>query len=112
MKSRIANLSADEVLAECCRDGRICPQPSRWNELWQMLPNKQQHGARWEPPLPLILAAWHESSSASKRTRLEEHIKWAHAQGALDVVYRFLSSLSDDDWHYESRSTSSGLRLR
>ena len=37
---------------------RVCPQPQRWNELWKMLPNRKRIGNGWDPPLPLILAAW------------------------------------------------------
>jgi hypothetical protein len=37
---------------------RVCPVPQRWNELWEMLPDRKRVGNGWEPPLPLILAAW------------------------------------------------------
>jgi hypothetical protein len=59
----------DEVLKEANRDGRICPQPTKWNELWEMLPNKKRKGAGWEPALPLILAAWHDTPYLSKISR-------------------------------------------
>ena len=39
-----------------------------------MLPNREPRGAGWEPPLPLILAAWWEASHSSKRARLKEHL--------------------------------------
>ena len=40
-------------------EGRVCPMPIYWNELWQMLPDKRQkENGKWEPSLPLILAAW------------------------------------------------------
>jgi hypothetical protein len=55
-------------------DGRICPNPKEWNVLWEMLPDKQQFGSSWEPPLPLILAAWLETPHFRKEARLNEHI--------------------------------------
>jgi len=29
----------------------VCPQPMRWNELYEMLPAKKRVGNGWEPPL-------------------------------------------------------------
>jgi hypothetical protein len=33
---------------------RICPKPDRWNDLWEILPDRQQQGTGWDPPLPLL----------------------------------------------------------
>ena len=90
----------DEVLMEIEKDGRICPQPQKWNELWEMLPNKKRKGAGWEPPLPLILAAWWDTPILMKKLRIQEHIRWAEQNEALDSVYEFLKSLDCDDWYY------------
>jgi len=32
------------LLAYVQADGRICPQPQRWNELWEMLSDMSQTG--------------------------------------------------------------------
>jgi hypothetical protein len=48
----------EEVLAEAQRNNRVCPQPQKWSELYELLPNKRRKGNGWEPSLPLILAAW------------------------------------------------------
>lgn len=80
-------------------EGRICPLPYRWNDLWEMLPDRTRVGSGWEPPLPLILAAWHHTSAIEKRDRLRLHIKYAAAKGILDVVDRFLRSLPQDQWY-------------
>ncbi len=90
----------DHVLEEAKRDARVCPQPLKWKELWEMLPAKRRKGAGWEPPLPLILAAWHETPHLSKLIRLQEHIRWADLHGVLPEVYDFLKSLNKDDWYY------------
>jgi len=49
----------DEIIEFAQAEGRICPVPTRWNELWEMLPDCKRVGFGWEPPLPLTLAAWH-----------------------------------------------------
>jgi len=65
-----------------------------------MLPDRKQSGASWKPPLPLILAAWHETPAMSKMFRLAEHIKWADNHGALPEVPVFLRNLREEDWHH------------
>jgi hypothetical protein len=35
------------------KNNRICPLPNRWQELYDMLPNKRRQGLGWEPALPL-----------------------------------------------------------
>jgi hypothetical protein len=39
----------DEVLAEAQRNNRVCPQPLKWNELYELLPSKRRMGNEWEP---------------------------------------------------------------
>jgi hypothetical protein len=90
----------EKLLAFCTENGRVCPAPQKWNELWQMLPEKTQHGAGWQPPLPLILAAWWEASDDAKRDRLKDHLQWADSHGALDPIVRFLRSLPEGEWHH------------
>ena len=69
--------SLEQVLAEVQKNKRVCPQPQRWQQLFDMLPDKQHRGSGWEPSLPLILAAWWDTSAMSKMLRLREHIEWA-----------------------------------
>ena len=80
--------------------GRVCPQPQAWNKLYEMLPDKKRVGNGWEPPLPLILAAWWDTPNLMKMMRLQEHIDYALAKGVLPEVDRFLRSLRDDEWHH------------
>lgn len=82
-------------------NNRICPQPQAWNRLWNLLPDRtQQPAGRWNPPLPLILAAWWDAKDADKMLRLREHIEWADAHGAIDAVDVFLRGLSEEDWFH------------
>ena len=84
----------------CKENERVCPIPMKWNELWKMLPGRSRQGNGWEPPLPLILAAWWETTNMSKSNRLREHLEWADQQNALDPVDNFLRSLPESDWHH------------
>jgi len=90
-----------DVLALATENGRVCPQPQKWQRLYELLPDKKKRkGAGWEPPLPLILAAWWGTPPSSKILRVREHIEWAAAHGVLDEVYSFLHSLPEDEWHH------------
>lgn len=74
--------------------------PMRWNELYEMLPDRNRAGGGWEPPLPLILTAWHDTPALPKMLRLAEHIKWAANHGVLNEVDHYLRGLPEEDWHY------------
>lgn len=90
-----------ESLTEYCRQhNRVCPMPQRWNALWEMLPDRKRVSARWQPPLPLILAAWDDAPAMLKMLRLAEHIEWAADHGALESVSRFLRGLREAEWFH------------
>jgi len=38
-----------EILSYCRANGRACPVPMQWNELYGMLPQTRQTGIGWEP---------------------------------------------------------------
>jgi hypothetical protein len=90
----------EEVLAEAQKYDRVCPQPQKWQQLYDLLPDKEQKGAGWEPSLPLILAAWWDTPAMSKLLRLREHIEWAAAHGCLEQVHSFLLALPEEQWHH------------
>ena len=91
-----------EMMAICKINNRVCPQPQKWNKLWQLLKNKKRVGNGWIPSLPLILAAWHQSSDFSKRERFIEHLKWADEQNQIDEIFQFLITLDEIDWYHEN----------
>ncbi len=93
-------VSLEEVLAEIQKNNRVCPQPKSWQQLYDMLPHKRHTGGGWEPSLPLILAAWWDTPSLSKKLRFHEHIKWAADHGCLKEVYVFLQNIPEDQWHH------------
>ena len=92
--------SAESLIAYCRENSRVCPMPQRWNALWELLPNRTRVGGGWQPPLPLILAAWDHTPGMLKMLRLAEHIEWADKHGTLESVARFLRGLSEEDWFH------------
>jgi hypothetical protein len=91
----------EHLMAEAKKDGRVCPQPTVWNRLWELLPNRRRAGPGWEPPLPLILAAWWEASDSDKRNRFHLHLRWASEQGAIEPVANLISTMNPKDWYTE-----------
>jgi hypothetical protein len=83
----------------CTASGRVIPRD--WNKLYEMLRKRRQKpSGGWEPPLPLILAAWHTTMPIEKQLRFKEHIEWAEDQGQLDEIGRYLRSLKEADWYH------------
>jgi hypothetical protein len=89
------------LLDYCRSNGRVCPLPMRWDELWKMLPGRKRVGGGWQPALPLILAAWWHASNEEKRQRLQEHLGYAEDTGVWDKVDGFLRALPEDQWFHE-----------
>jgi hypothetical protein len=89
-----------DLLDYCKSNNKVCPQPMLWNQLWELLPDRKRDGLGWKPSLPLILAAWWETTDEDKLQRLIEHIQWAHDHGGLEKVNQHLRSLSEDQWHH------------
>jgi len=89
-----------ELLEYVKANGRACPQPVRWNSLWEMLPDRRRAGNGWEPALPLILAAWSDATGVLKHLRFLEHLEWAHKHGCIDQVDAYLRALPEADWYH------------
>ena len=93
-------ISCDSLIAYCRENSRVCPMPMQWNEMWNLLPYRKQVCSGWEPALPLILAAWHDTPEIYKIIRLEEHIRWAEKHDVLEEIYVFLNNLTEDQWFH------------
>jgi hypothetical protein len=91
----------EELLSLVQSERRVCPLPTKWNELWELLPQRRRIGSGWEPPLPLILDAWWHTSDVEKRNRFISHLHWAAEHGRLGAISGFVRSLTPDQWHYE-----------
>tara|TARA_Y100001934_G_scaffold260783_1_gene333416 strand:- start:2044 stop:2340 length:297 start_codon:yes stop_codon:yes gene_type:complete len=95
--------ATDELLARILVNGRVCPKPQKWNELWELLPNRERRAeGGWNPPLPLILAAWWDASNYEKASRLKAHIDWASKHDCMEQVEEFLINLTEEDWHHSA----------
>ena len=80
----------------------ILPQtPQKHCDLWKGTVRRRAVDA-WEPALPLILAAWHDTPAMLKMVRLAEHLQWAAKHNALSEVADFLRGLREDEWHHLS----------
>jgi hypothetical protein len=89
----------ESLWAYCTANSRLVPMPSQWNTLYGMLKNtRQKPSGGWQPPLPLILAAWHDSMPIAKQLRFKEHLEWAEQQGQLAEVGEYLRSLEEKQW--------------
>lgn len=77
---------------------RVCPQPRKWEQLWQRLQPSERTSIGRRPGPPLILAAWWHSTPWEKRRRLIEHLRYAHEMGRLEEAVAFLEGLSDAEW--------------
>jgi len=92
----------DTLWKYCTSNNRLCPMPSKWNDLFGMLKNtKQSPDGSWTPSLPLILQGWEHTAPIQKFLVLQEQIEWASEQNQLDEIGSFLRLLPEEDWaHY------------
>ena len=91
----------EKLIIYCMENQRVCPKPQRWNEIYELLPNKKRKGLGWKPPIPLILAAWWETSDKEKIERFQLHLKWAAQNHALEVIAGKVKQLDETDWHHK-----------
>ena len=87
-------ITIDQAIEEAQKNGRVCPQPQRWNELYELLPDRKRKGNGWEPSLPLILAAWWDTPILSKIIRFREPYDYMK----FDDFLEFMDFKKDDDY--------------
>jgi hypothetical protein len=93
-------ITVTEAMDEARRNRRVCPGQQAWLQLYEMLPNKRQSVARWDPAPPITGPAWDLTPSISKRMCLRDHIEWADKERCLNEVFAFLKSLPEEAWHH------------
>lgn len=91
-----------ETLWEYCTSNkRLVPNPQVWNKLFGMLKNtKQKANGGWEPSLPLILGAWHNTMPIEKQLRFKEHFQWAFDNQQIDEIGCYLRALPEEGWYH------------
>lgn len=92
----VRELTVVEVMVEARKNNRVCPKPAKWQQLYEMLPDRR----RSEPAPPLVGAAWDATSPIPKRMCFREHIDWADSHGCLQQVLTFMKALPESDWHH------------
>jgi hypothetical protein len=91
--------SFESLWEYCCANKRLIPKD--WNKLYGMLQNKKQKAnGGWEPSLPLILDAWHNTMPIEKQLRFKEHIQWATDNQQIDEVGSYIRALSEEEWYH------------
>jgi len=95
MNNQLNRETFESLWKYCTSNNRVCPMPMKWNDLFNMLKDKERLD------LPLILNGWEMSSPLDKLLRFEDHIKWAAKNNQLDEIGKYLRSLVEEDWaHY------------
>lgn len=94
------DLKFNQLLEYISRENRVCPNPQEWAKIFEMLPNKKRTiGGGFDPPAPLILAAWWGTPNMFKKERFLHHLRYALAQNVLDQVDQYLRKLRPEQWH-------------
>jgi hypothetical protein len=86
-----------EVTGLTRRDNRVCPQPSRWLEMYRILQEQAGSGAR--PPDPVVGSAWASTPPLAKRMAFHQQLEWADRNNCLTPVHDYLKTLRDSDWY-------------
>ncbi len=92
------NDSLEDLIRYSKSNNRIVPCPPKWNEIYEMLPNRKRVGAGWDPPIPLILGGWWYSTEHEKQQRFFQHLRYAEKNGIIKEVSGFIRSLTEDEW--------------
>lgn len=89
----------ESLWSYCTSNGRVVPMPREWNRLYGMLKDRQRTSSGgWNPPVPLILAAWHDSPAVMKILRFRAHLDWALEHDQLAEIGAFLRALPEESW--------------
>ena len=74
----------------------FCPTPQKWNKIFNSLVEawkEKNLSSDDKPPIPLILAAWHETTGLQKLLRWEETLLWAKRHECSHLI----PELSNDE---------------
>ena len=68
----------------------ICPNPLTWNKVYLDLKSKWLESGKVgkQPPKPLVIDLWANSSDNEKATRWQETLAWALEHSCYSVVSR------------------------
>lgn len=91
------NYSKDQINDFLSKDGRICPNPEHWSNLYSLIRSDLEKNKL----APLILAAWGFTSDFEKKVRLKEQIDFVFtlSEDKQNRFFNYLLSISDSNWH-------------
>ena len=95
-----ANGTLEDVLLEARRNNRVCPQPAKWQQLYQMLTVKSQQDSGGQLNPPPVGTAWLETPPLTKRMFFRDHVEWAAAHECIEDVFAFLKRLPETHWYH------------
>jgi hypothetical protein len=87
-----------ELMAEVRKEGRVCPQPTRWLEFYRLLQDAGKDAALPQPPL--TGSSWASSSPTAKRNCFVAQATWAVQNDCIVPACEFLVALPKSDWFY------------
>ena len=88
-------LTVHSLMVVARRNNRVCPHPSHWIQLYELLGGEQDPNL---PAPPLQPWLWPQLSGLQKRLRFREHVEWAERHGCLNRVAGFMNGLGEADW--------------
>lgn len=92
-----SKIELETLVRESFINGRVCPIPKKWNELYKLVTKEAKTN---DLALPLILSAWWDSPDKMKELRFKEHLEYAYDNGLIDEVKKFISKLNEAEWHH------------
>lgn len=85
----------EQLIEGMVQDGIVCPEPRTWDRLWRTM-NTLGAGPL---PLPLILAAWSQTTDRQKRGRFVEQLATADQAGAGSHLIQAVRGIEACQWH-------------
>jgi hypothetical protein len=87
-------------LLEARRNNRVCPQPAKWQQLYQMLTVKSQPDSGRQLAPPPVGTAWLETPPLAERMFFRDQLEWAAAHECIEDVFSFLKRLPEPHWYH------------
>ena len=79
------------LLDYCGTEGRICPSPEAWHQMWKLLDARSTDRKPSHPPDP-------DEPRNSLKWALVDHLLWADQLSMFDEVDQYLRALVADQW--------------
>ena len=82
-------------MEEYLKNGRICPMPIYWNDLYKIIVGVSGNS---ELPKPLILAGWNFTGDEAKLRRFKGHLEIIEMENITTAI-NFLDQLEEEAWY-------------